>query len=127
MRRELEGLLDPLTRPTARRAFPLLNVYDKNDEVIVAVQLSGLTKDDVKVTYADGLLTLAGTRKLPGYVEGMTPLRQERPVGRFEKTFEIPVGVEAAKISASFKNGVMTIALPKAAEARPRQIPIAVD
>lgn len=127
MRRELEGLLDPLARPSARRIFPPVNVYDNVDELVIAVELPGLTKDDVKIMLADGALTISGGRKLPGCVEGMTPLRQERPMGRFEKSIEIPVKVDADKISATFKNGIMTIRLPKAAEARPKQVPIAIE
>lgn len=127
MRRELEGLLDPLASPSARRVFPPINIYDNVDEILVAVELPGLTRDDVKILFVDGALTISGTRKLPGFVEGMTPLRQERPAGRFEKSIEIPVKVDADKIAASFKNGVMMIRLPKAAEARPRQVPIAIE
>lgn len=127
MRRELETVLDPLTRSVSRRVFPPLNIYDAGEEIILTAELAGLTKDDIKITFAEGVLTLAGKRTLPGYLEGMTALRQERPAGRFEKAIEVPVKIDPDKISASFKNGVMTIRLVKAGEARPRQIPIAID
>jgi HSP20 family protein len=127
MRRDLEGLLDPLARTSARRVFPPVNVYDNTEEIIVAAELPGLTKDDVKIMFADGVLVLSGVRKLPDSVEGMRPLRQERPAGRFEKSIEIPVRIDVEKISASFKSGVMMINLPKAAEARPKQVPIVIE
>lgn len=127
MRRQLESVIDPLTRPLARRVFPSLNLYDSGEEIVLAAQLSGLTKDDIQVTFTDGVLTLSGTRRPPGLREVMTPLRQERPVGRFEKSIELPVKIDPERISASFRNGIMTVRLPKAAEARPRPIAVSVE
>lgn len=127
MRRQLEGMLDPLGRPLARRVFPPMNIYDNGEEIVLTAELAGVTKDEVKITYTDGVLTLVGNRKPPASLEGMTPLRRERPVGRFEKSLEVPVKIDADRIAASFKNGVMTVRLPKAAEARPRQIQIAIE
>jgi HSP20 family protein len=127
MRRELESALGTFAGPVARRVFPPLNIYDSGEEIIVTAELAGLTKDDVKVLFTDGVLSLSGTRSLPGTFERMTALRQERPSGRFEKSLEIPVKIDVEKISASFRNGVITITLPKAAEARPKEIAVAIE
>ncbi len=127
MQRELEGLLGRRTRPVSPRTFPPINVYDRGEELTVVVELPGMDKDDVTITYVEGTLVIAGRRELPEDVAKMKLLRHERPRGRFEKAFEIPYKIDAERIAAAFKNGVMQISLPKAEEAKPKQISVTVE
>ena len=124
LRREMNGLVTGYNRAGAASTYPLLNVYDAADELVVTAELPGFTRDDVSIVFADGAITLSGERKQAGKVSEMCVVRQERPVGRFEKTLRIPPKVEQEKINASFVNGILTIRLPKAEEAKPKTITI---
>ncbi len=108
-------------------SFPLVNIYDKEEEIRLKAELPGTTKDDIDVTYTNGVLTLSGNRKGDKEKEKYTPVREERSEGEFEKSFKIPYAVSADKISASFSDGVLTITLPKAEEAKPKKISVNVD
>jgi len=126
MRQEIDGILGRTHHGISRR-FPPINIYDAGDDIVVSAELPGMSKDQVNVTYSDGVLTLAGERRDPERaLEGYSMLRQERPVGRFEKSFEIPTKIDPGKISARFRSGIMTINLAKAEEAKPKTIPITV-
>jgi HSP20 family protein len=85
-----------------------------------------MTKNDVTITYVDNVITLRG--KLDSCEEGkqMTQIRQERSKGSFEKTIRLPAKIVAEKIDASFTNGLLTITLPKAEDAKPKTITIGV-
>jgi HSP20 family protein len=88
--------------------------------------MTGMTKDKVNITFADGMLTLSGRLEPLDAAKKMTMVRQERSHGDFEKTIRIPTKVEHDRISASFANGILTITLPKAEEAKPKTIAIEV-
>jgi len=90
----------------------------------VAAEMPGLSKEQVDITYADGALTITGKRDAAQSAASMTVLRRERSIGSFEKTIRIPVKVVSEKISAKFTNGILTITLPKAEEAKPKAITI---
>ena len=104
--------------------FPLVNIYDVTDNIIVEAELAGMARDDISITYIDGTLTLSGNRKQPDTYREMSVVRSERPVGEFEKSFRIPTKVNQNKISASFNNGILTITMSKSEEAKPKQITI---
>jgi HSP20 family protein len=124
MRRELDGVFSGYTRTPAATSFPLVNIYDEQDSMVVTAELAGMAKDDVQITYNDGVLTLEGKRgPVPG-TEKMTVVRRERAVGEFQKSLSIPYRIQADKISASFTDGVLTVTLPKTEDARPKQISI---
>jgi len=125
LRREMDNLFTGYERTGGAAAtFPLVNIYDEKDNVVVTAELPGMTKDKVGITFADGVLTLAGKMEPLAEAKGMTVVRQERSVGDFEKTLRIPSRVQQDKISASFDNGVLTITLPKSEEAKPKTITI---
>jgi HSP20 family protein len=125
MRSDLDGLFGAGGRSVSR-SFPLVNVYDSKDDIVVTAELPGYTKDNVGITFTDGILTLWGKRAAPAGSYEMTLVRQERSVGEFEKSLAIPNTIEQEKIAASFKDGILTITLPKAEEAKPKRISIQV-
>ena len=86
MRRELDGLFSGYSRTPASGAFPLVNMYDDPDSMLVTAELAGMTKDDVQITFNDGVLTLEGERQTVPGTENMRTVRQERPVGEFQKS-----------------------------------------
>lgn len=127
LRREMNNLFSGYDQAAGAATFPLMNVYDSKDNIIVTAELPGLTKDQVRITVTDGVLTLAGETMPPVKAKGMAVIRHERPDGEFEKKFRIPTKVKQDAIAASFTNGILTITLPKAEEAKPRNIAIEVN
>jgi len=107
-------------------SFPLMNIYDAKDDILVTVELPGMSRDQVSITASDGLLTIKGKRPDDSPGKNYAVIRQERSVGGFEKSVRIPSTVLQNRISATFKNGVLAITLPKAEEAKPKQIAIEV-
>lgn len=111
----------------ARSAFPLVNIYDEKDDIVVHAELPGVQMDTVDITFSDGVLTLSGTRKNEIDRSKYTAIREERPEGDFEKSFRVPYRINQDGIKASFSNGVLIVTLPKAEEAKPKQIKVDVE
>jgi len=107
-------------------SFPLMNIYDAKDDILVTVELPGMGSDQVSITASDGFLTIKGKRPDDSPGTKYAVVRRERSVGEFEKSVRIPNTVLQDRISATFKNGVLAITLPKAEEAKPKQIAIEV-
>jgi len=124
LRREMNGLFSNYGRTSGATTYPLLNAYDEKDNLVVTAELPGLSKDQVNITFSDGVLTIAGKQETPTNLKGMTVVRKERSEGQFEKTLRIPMKINQDGISASFSNGILTVTLPKAEEAKPKTISI---
>jgi HSP20 family protein len=106
-------------------SFPI-DVVEEKDHLVVRANLPGLRRDDVSVTLQDGYLTIKGEKKVEATSKDANWYRQERAYGSFSRTVELPVAVEPKKIEAQFRDGVLTVTLPKAEEAKPKQIEIKV-
>jgi HSP20 family protein len=120
----LQRAVNALSRgfPTqGRTSYPPVESVDKGDSLAITAELPGVNRDEIELTVLGDTLTIAGEKKLPAE-EGVTYIRHERPHGRFRRLIDMPYSVEQDKISASYKNGILTITLPKAEEAKPRQI-----
>jgi len=107
---------------------PEVDISEDKDNLIVQVDLPGMEKDDIRVRVHDGMLTIAGERKLDREEkDGQSYYRRERTFGSFTRTFTLPTTVDGQKIKAAYKNGVLTIDLPKVEAAKPKEIPITVS
>ena len=115
---------DPFQVARRVQVYPPMNLYDAGDRYLLTAQLPGMTSGDIELTITGETLTMRGERKRPGGVKDESYRRQERPMGRWSRTVTLPDRVENEKVSASFSNGILTISLPKAAEARPRHIAV---
>jgi HSP20 family protein len=105
---------------------PVLDLYQNNDNIIAVVELPGMRKEDIEVFLHDGMLTIAGERK--SSTEGSHQAeRSERYVGKFRRSISLPTRVDASKVNATYKDGILTITLPKAEEAKPKQIQVNVS
>jgi len=124
LRKEMDGLFSSYGRNAGSAAYPLVNVYESGDNLVVTAELAGATRDNVSITFSSGVLTISGTQTLPKSVKNMTAVRRERTAGSFEKTVRIPVKIDTEKINASFVNGMLSVTLPKAEEAKPKSITI---
>jgi HSP20 family protein len=103
---------------------PPVDLYEDKDNVFVKAELPGLKREDIEVSLHDGALSISGERKSEEKVENAEARRAERFVGRFQRTITLPSSVVTDKVSAQYKDGVLTVTLPKAEEAKPRQIQI---
>lgn len=124
IRKEFDNIFSGYQRVTDSGTYPLLNVYDNRDEVIVTAELPGMTKEKVNITFMDEVLTVSGKLEPLADTQKMTAVRRERSIGAFEKRVHVPFKVQQDKISASFEDGVLTIKMPKAEEAKPKTITI---
>jgi HSP20 family protein len=132
--RELAGMeIDRLNRMFADfygEAFgqawvPPVDIFETNDhEVVLQAELPDLKRDDIKLTFENGVLTIQGERKLSDEVKRENYHRTERQHGTFSRSFTLPNTVDAARISASYKDGLLTVRLPQREEARPKQIAV---
>ncbi len=101
-----------------------LDVYQDKDQFIVKAELPGLKKEDIHVSLHEGVLTLSGERRQEKELNEKNSVRNERYFGRFERTVNLPAPVDATRVAASYEDGILTVTLPKAEQAKPRQIEI---
>jgi HSP20 family protein len=105
-------------------AYPALNTWADADNAWVEAELPGLGMEDVEVLVHGGEVTIAGERKLGEPQNGASWHRRERSHGRFSRTLTLPWDVDADKVRATLRDGVLTVQLPKAEAAKPRKVAI---
>lgn len=103
--------------------FPRVSFDDKGDAFVVRAELPGLTEKDLELTATATTLALRGERKVEA-PEGYSTHRSERSSFRFARTFELPAKVDSGRVEARLEHGVLTVTLPKAPEAQPKQISV---
>lgn len=127
LRHEMDHLFDNFFHdvPSFRdaRRFPALNIWDDESHCYVEAELPGVNMEDVELLVSGSELTLKGERK-DQTDDKVVFHRKERSVGRFSRVVQMPVSIEADKVTATLVNGVLLITLPKAAEVRPRKIDV---
>jgi HSP20 family protein len=104
--------------------YPAVDVEDEADKYVLKAELPGLKKDDLKVTVSDGSIVLSGEKKAEHEEKHTGFHRYERCYGKFQRAFMLPTQVDANKIKANFKDGILEIDIPKSAEAKPKEIEI---
>jgi HSP20 family protein len=109
--------------PSAAGLYPPVNVFrDPNGNVVIRAELPGLTPEGITVTCEQRRLTLSGERTPDGADNGYH--RRERPYGKFSRSVQLPVDLDIDHAEAKFNQGVMTLSIPQAAAAKPRQISV---
>lgn len=135
--KNLQAQLNRLFEPFARFAtgdedlvsgtwVPPVDVAETQDKILVRAEVPGIKQEDISIEFENGLLTLRGERKLEK-TEGVTWHRVERIYGNFSRTFTLPRSVDPEKISASYREGILEVEVPKREEAKPKHIKIAVS
>lgn len=124
LNREIGRLLNEVADgSTLMRSFPAINVWEDGDRLIAEAEAPGARMDDLEVLVVGDELTIKG--KFGGDVPAdHQVLRQERFAGEFSRTLQLPVAIDADKVEATLKDGVLTLSLPKAANARVRKIEV---
>ena len=103
---------------------PAVDIFDKGAEVVIHAELPGIKKEDIKIEVLDNVLTIKGERKSEDEKEGKGYHRAERHYGSFQRTIEVPGGFVEDKITATFKDGVLKVTLPKREEAKAKLIEV---
>jgi HSP20 family protein len=129
---EMRRLLDlawEAQEPPARRGIwaPPVDIYETPEEVRIQIDVPGFTSDRLDVAVERNVLTIKGDRKPPASEKDGKFLRIERPSGTFQRAIGLPEGTQSEKVSASLKDGVLTVVVPKGSSARPRKIAITTD
>ena len=104
---------------------PALDLYQNKDNIVAVLELPGMKKDEIEISLHDGTLTISGERK-SGAANGQSAERSERYVGKFRRSITLPAPVDPGKVAATYRDGILTVTLPKAEEAKPKQIPVNV-
>jgi HSP20 family molecular chaperone IbpA len=120
-KRELEKK-EEATIP-ARMYSPTADIYETEEALTVILEMPGVEKNDVEVRVEGGSLRVDGRLDLSKY-EGLLPLYTEYNIGHYSRSFRLSSKIDQGKIAAELKDGVLSLTLPKAEEARPRAIPI---
>src|SRR5688572_20216373 len=110
-------------RTSGSGAFPLINVFNDGDDFVLVAELPGVKKEDLDIQVRGDTLRLRG-RKTVGHPEGASIHRRERAAGEFDRTVTLPDDVDAAKVAAEYRDGVLTLRLPRAESAKPRTVTI---
>lgn len=105
---------------------PAVDIVEDDKEWLVKADLPEVKKEDVKVTVEDGVLTLTGERKFEKEEKNRKYHRVERAYGSFLRSFMLPDGADAAKVTAEFKDGVLKVHLPKSVSAKPKAVEVQV-
>jgi HSP20 family protein len=103
---------------------PAVDMFEKDDTVVIKAELPGLDKKDVSLDLQNGVLTLKGERKYENEVKEENYYRREMSCGKFIRSFTLPADVDADKIKAEFQNGLLTVEVPKPEEHKPKQIKV---
>jgi|SRR5688500_16598926 len=112
----------PETRPYGA-GYPAINVWEDGEAAYIECELPGMTLDDIEVLVTGSDVTLKGERKL-GEQQGASWHRRERSSGSFARTMTMPWAIDADKVSATFRDGVLTVQFPRAESAKPKKVKV---
>lgn len=133
IQREMNRMLDtffrggaPEERPFGTYCTPPVDIREEEDAYVVEVELPGLKKEDVRITMENNILTIQGEKKQLKEEKREKYYRAERAYGSFTRSFALPTTVKSDKIEAEYKDGILTITLPKVEEAKPKAIEVKV-
>lgn len=127
MRREISRLIEgfPMTEAELPSGvFPLTNVTEDNDNFYIRSELPGVKKEDLDISITGNSISISGERKITAEDEKAKYLRRERESGKFRRMIKLSSPIDSDKVEAKSTNGVLTVILPKAEAAKPRQIPV---
>lgn len=135
MRRDMAKLFGEFFEPSPMRGrlwpkleigviVPNVNMYDRKNEIVGKAELPGVEKENVDITITENNLTIRGERKKDEEVKEEDYYSREMSYGSFTRTISLPVEVDSSKAKATFKSGILEIALPKKEEAKPKEIKV---
>ena len=123
----MQDEIDRLFETPLQAWTPALDVHEDKDGFTIRVEVPGMKREDIVVSLQDGALVIAGERKEEKISEETEVHQQERFYGKFSRALTLPTAVAGDKVKAAYKDGILTVTLPKAEEAKPKQIDVAVS
>lgn len=127
MQQWLQSPLGDLGSQFFRVWAPALDVYEDKDHVVVQLEVPGMKKDDFEIALHGDVLSIAGERRLEEKRQKASGYRTERFEGRFQRSVTLPKAVQGDQVKAAYKDGILTITLPVAEEARPKHITVSAE
>jgi HSP20 family protein len=107
--------------------LPTIDLFEDKEQLVLKAEIPGMKKEDISISLHGEVLTLSGERKEEETVDKAETYRSERFLGKFQRTLTLPVAVNPDKVQASYKDGILTVTLPKAEEAKPKQIEVKIS
>jgi HSP20 family protein len=107
--------------------YPPVDILESRDSYLIRAELPGMKKEDINLEFRDGAITLSGERKFEEPAVGVEYHRAERVTGKFLRSFDLPQGIKEEDMRATYRDGILEIHVPKADEARAKQIAISVN
>lgn len=125
--RDMNRLFDDFS-PQMRSApsFPAVNIWADKDSVLITAEMPGLDANNIELNILEDTLTINGERAVEALPAGAIYHRQERGFGKFARNIRLPYRVDAKKVKATFRNGILEVSLPRAEEDRPKKIAVKV-
>ena len=132
LREEINRLFDLPYGETGRESeffgwAPPMDLYEDNNNLVVKAEVPGLKKEEIDITLHEGSLVISGERKTESQEGDGDASRSERYFGRFQRALELPKPVDPNKVTATYKDGILTVTLPKTEESKPKQITVKAD
>lgn len=126
LQRELEARLSSdwlqdLT--TSRGPFPPINVFQQGDDILAIIELPGIDRNELQIQAKENTIRLSGKKSI-NYPDGVSVHRRERVFGEFDRTLTLPVHLDAERIKAEYRDGILALFLPRAESDKPRAIKI---
>jgi HSP20 family protein len=103
---------------------PALDLFEDKDNLVLRAEIPGMKKEDLEISLHENVISISGERRNEKKYEAGETSREERVFGRFTRSLKLPKQVDNTRVKAAYKDGVLTVTLPKAEEAKPRQIEV---
>ena len=116
----------PMAPAPTRAWLPAVDMHETKDKLVLSLEVPGVNEKDVTVSITGDLLTIKGERRAAEQADDQHYLHVERVYGQFERLIQLPMAVQADKVTATYRDGVLQVTLPKAEELKPREIKIDV-
>lgn len=127
LRREMNRIFETWDRPSrlsVPNGYPAMNAWANEDSVVLTAEIPGIDPQSLDISVRENLLTLTGERKPIELAEGEIYHRRELGYGKFQRMFQLPFQVDAAKVNATYEKGVLKITLPRAEADKPKRITV---
>jgi HSP20 family protein len=108
----------------SRNVSPAVDIFEKDGKVVIKAELPGMDKKDISLDIQNDVLTLRGRRQYENEVKEENFYRKEMSHGTFERSFTLPTGVDADRVTAEFKDGILTVEVPSPESRKPKQITV---
>ena len=126
--RQLNRTVNDSGTPRTEDSFgawaPPVDIFERQDHIVIRVEFPGVQKEDMDVRIENGVLTLRGERRQDSDIKEQRALRMERVYGAFTRSFSLPATVDAAKVAAIYKDGILEVTVPTAESAKPKRVEI---